>query len=139
MRSLNSFTIVFVYVIIAGFYGCSNSEIGESKDVAQETIFQQYSIRYNEGDEKATLNAKFRFAGINGTTLVLSKPSSIQFDNITLAVDSNDIEDSNSMQHMYEMIIQLCCPHSRSCSRSCPGRVSKSMKESDPWCWVPHR
>ena len=71
---------------------CTSSEIGESKDVNQGTIFQQYNIRVNEGDENATVYSQFRFAGDDGTTLVLTKPAGIQFDGISLAVDSSDYE-----------------------------------------------
>lgn len=83
--------LLFCFLIIS-IHGCTSNEIGESKDVAQETIFQQYNIKYNEGDENVTINAIFRFAGDNGTTLVLTKPSSVQFDGIALTVDSSEFE-----------------------------------------------
>jgi hypothetical protein len=69
---------------------CSSNEIGNSKDVAQETIYQQYRISYTEGDEKATVFAQFRFGGQNGTTLVLNPPSGVQFDGTAIKVDSSD-------------------------------------------------
>jgi hypothetical protein len=78
--------------LITFFYGCASNEIGESKDVAQETIYQQYNISYNEGEENATVIARFRFAGDEGTTLVLNQPSSVQFDGVALSVDSSDFE-----------------------------------------------
>ena len=68
---------------------CTSNEIGESKDVAQDKIYQQYSIKYSEGNDKATVFAQFRFAGSNGTTLVLSKPSQLAFDDEIIKVDSS--------------------------------------------------
>jgi len=68
---------------------CSSNEIGESKDVSQDKIYQKYRIRYNEGNDKANIFAQFRFAGSNGTTLVLSKPSQLAFDGEIVKVDSS--------------------------------------------------
>ena len=74
------------------FASYSSSEIGESKDVNQETIYQDYRIDYTEGenDDKVEVWAQFRFAGDKGTTLVLTKPSGISFDGTAIKVDSND-------------------------------------------------
>lgn len=92
MQPRHLFTPLVFCFLIVNICGCTSNEIGESKDVAQETIYQQYSISYNEGDENAAVYAQFRFAGDNGTTLVLTKPSSLQFDGVTLVVDSSDFE-----------------------------------------------
>ena len=92
MKCLRSFFPFVFCVALLFISGCTSSEIGESKDVSQETIFQQYSIRYSEGDENATVYSQFRFAGDDGTTLVLTKPGGIRFDGISLAVDSSDYE-----------------------------------------------
>jgi hypothetical protein len=77
--------------LLAGMAACTSNEIGNSKDVAQESIYQQYSISYEEGDEKAAINAQFRFGGKNGTTLLLNEPSSISFDGTAIKVDSSDL------------------------------------------------
>jgi hypothetical protein len=77
--------------LVAGMAACTSNEIGNSKDVAQESIYQQYSISYTEGDEKAAINAQFRFGGKNGTTLLLNDPSSISFDGAAIKVDSSDL------------------------------------------------
>jgi hypothetical protein len=71
------------------FTACSSNEIGESKDVAQDKIYQSYQISYTEGNTNAEIFCQFRFAGSNGTTLVLNKPSQLQFDNEKLSVDSS--------------------------------------------------
>jgi len=73
------------------FNACASNEIGNSKDVTPETIYQQYNITYREGDEQVKVLAQCRFAGENGTTLVLSAPSNIAFDDKVLTVDSNAV------------------------------------------------
>ena len=77
--------ILFVFT----FTACSSNEIGESKDVAQDKIYQSYHISYTEGNTNAEIFCQFRFAGSNGTTLVLNKPSQLQFDNEKLSIDSS--------------------------------------------------
>jgi hypothetical protein len=71
---------------------CSSNEIGNSRDVSQDKIYQQYSVSFNEGDDHASIHAAFRFAGRNGTTLVLNTPSQISFDGKTILVDSGKYE-----------------------------------------------
>ncbi len=80
-----AFTLIISIIIMAA---CSSNEIGESKDVAQDKIYQAYSISYSEGNSNAEIYCQFRFAGKNGTTLVLNKPSQVQFDGEKLPVDS---------------------------------------------------
>jgi hypothetical protein len=75
---------------IVAMAACSSNEIGNSKDVAPETVYQQYNIRYNENDDKVELHAQFRFGGRNGTTLVLNGPSGISLDGQAIRVDSSD-------------------------------------------------
>lgn len=78
-------SIISVFILTA----CSSNEIGESKDVAQDKIYQSYSISYSEGNTNAEVFCQFRFAGSNGTTLVLNSPSQLQFDEEKLNVDSS--------------------------------------------------
>ena len=68
---------------------CQSNEIAESKDVNPETIFQQYEVRYAEGDPTVQCTATFRFGGANGTTLVLSEKSSVALDGHQIGVDSS--------------------------------------------------
>ncbi len=86
MKSLIT-TALFVAGITL-FTACSSNEIGESKDVAQDKIYQSYNINCFEKDNQLEVFAQFRFAGSNGTTLVLNKPSQVSFDNKILRVDS---------------------------------------------------
>jgi hypothetical protein len=82
-----------VLILIASvftFAACSSNEIGDSKDVVQDKIYQGYSVSYTEGNTNAEVYCQFRFAGKNGTTLVLNNPSQVQFDGEKLPVDSSD-------------------------------------------------
>jgi hypothetical protein len=72
--------------------GCASNEIGNSKDVNPETIYTSYEISYTEGDDMVSCLARFRFAGKNGTTLVLNSPSNVQLDGVALPVDSSRLD-----------------------------------------------
>lgn len=88
MKSFFSIAAITSLTILCN--ACTSNEIGESKDVAQDKIFQSYTVRYNEGDPTAEVYSQFRFAGRNGTTLILSNPSQLQFDGEIIKVDSGD-------------------------------------------------
>jgi len=81
--------VLVLMVPFFAFVACSSNEIGESKDVSQNKIYQDYSISYSEENTDAEVYCQFRFAGKNGTTLVLNNPSEVQVDGQKLAVDSS--------------------------------------------------
>lgn len=89
MQSLKTISAGLAIFSLAGFYACSSSEIGDSKDVAQNKIYQDYTISYQEGDKEVSVTCQYRFAGSMGTTLVLNAPSKIEFDGKALKVDSS--------------------------------------------------
>ncbi len=90
MKSAIIFTPA-IFSIAVLFSGCSSNEIGNSKDADPETVYQQYTLSYTAGEPIFEGSAQFRFAGEDGTTLVLSEPSNISFDNSVIKVDNNDI------------------------------------------------
>ncbi|MCU0238633.1 MAG: hypothetical protein MUC29_04255 [Pyrinomonadaceae bacterium] len=59
--------------------GCTPVETGNIKDVTQSEIYQNYSFRSDGASTTAT--AKLSFAGANGTTLKLTNPSKVLFNN----------------------------------------------------------
>jgi hypothetical protein len=77
--------------VLISMSACSSSEIGQSSDVNQETIYQDYRITYDEGNNagEAEIFTQFRFAGDKGTTLELTKPSKFELDGKLILVDSN--------------------------------------------------
>jgi hypothetical protein len=78
---------------------CNSNEIGSSKDVNPETIFLDYKLWGEEGNEDITLMLQFRYGGKNGTTLVLGEPSKVELDGEIIPADS-----SNMTGAFYEMI-----------------------------------
>ena len=84
MRFLFFFTCVLV-----GFTACFNKvEIGNAKDVDPQSIFYDYKVMAEEGDNDATVKLQYRFGGPNGTTLVLDKPCNVTIDGVELQTDS---------------------------------------------------
>lgn len=77
-------------VLFLSFVACTSNEIGYSKDVNPETIYMDYNILYKEGGDSITCLLQFRFAGENGTTLVLSSPSKVSIDGKEIKADSSD-------------------------------------------------
>ena len=90
MQSLSSLRSFFISSLVFLFAGCSSNEIGFSADVNQQSIWQDYVIEYEEGKDNVDVFCQFRFAGENGTTLVLSKPAKIELDGKSIKVDSSD-------------------------------------------------
>jgi hypothetical protein len=89
---MNQRIIASVTVLSLLFASCKDEEIGGIKDVAQNKIYQQYDVRHDEGEPSVMVKATLRFAGKNGTTLVLDAPSSIRFDGKEVQVDSTKME-----------------------------------------------
>lgn len=78
-------------MILISCSGCSSNEIGQSRDVNQDKIYFDYNVYYLEGDAQAEMTFTFRFAGMNGTTLVLSDPSRVELDGQRLKADSSSM------------------------------------------------
>lgn len=63
------------------FSGCASTDVADSKDVAQDKIYQDYHISYDEENQDFYAEATFRFGGSGGTTLILSHPAKITLNN----------------------------------------------------------
>jgi hypothetical protein len=87
MKSIKTFAALILGVIL--FNACASNEIGDSKDVSQDKIYQSYFFTYKEGESDYKLYSQFRFGGKNGTTLVLNNPSKITLDGDPIPVDSS--------------------------------------------------
>jgi hypothetical protein len=68
---------------------CTSNEIGSSKDVTPETVYFDYRVWGDEQSDNVTVKLQYRFAGENGTTLVLEDPSHVELDGQKIAVDSS--------------------------------------------------
>lgn len=81
---------------------CASNEIGQSRDVNQQSVYQQYDVQCDEGGNATTLTAWFRFAGVNGTTLVLNEPSRFECDGKSIEVDSSELSGA-----FYKTVLEL--------------------------------
>lgn len=86
MRTIQSLSAVILISIISS---CASSEIGDIKDVNPETVYTNYEVFFEEGNDSVYVQAQFRFAGNKGTTLVLSNPSAILLDGEQMQLDSS--------------------------------------------------
>lgn len=77
---------------------CDTVEIGQAKDVNPDAVWQQYNIWYDEADDSVICHAQFRFAGENGTSLVLDSGSQLMLDGKLLEVDSSIFPGAYYMQ-----------------------------------------
>ncbi|MBL7738017.1 MAG: hypothetical protein JNK14_02275 [Chitinophagaceae bacterium] len=69
--------------------GCTSNEIGNLKDVNPESIYFDYTVWGDEESGEVTVKLQYRFAGPNGTTLVLDDPSKVELDGVAISVDSS--------------------------------------------------
>ena len=82
------FVTIFLSLVIF-VVSCTSNEIGSSKDVNPDAIWFDYKIWGEEGNEDITVMLQYRFAGENGTTLQLEKPSIAELDGETIKGDSS--------------------------------------------------
>lgn len=82
------FLSVIAVSTVCLFCCACEEEIGNSKDVNQETIYLDYNIT-QQNTTDADILLCFRFAGPNGTTLVLNEPSNVKLDGVRLRIDSS--------------------------------------------------
>lgn len=81
------FLVSFFFVFIS----CNSNEIGKEKDVDPESIYFDYQVRGEEGDDNVTVLLQYRFAGENGTTLTIDEPGKVEMDGEIIEVDSSKI------------------------------------------------
>lgn len=85
-------TVLFLALVLAPgllMTSCTSNEIGSSKDVNAESIYLDYAVWGTEEGGEMTTKLQFRFAGPNGTTLVLDKPAQVELDGTVVPVDSS--------------------------------------------------
>jgi hypothetical protein len=70
----------WIPIIVVFISGCASNEVGHSKDVNQDEICQTFSISYDEKTDKTQVVSFFRFAGPDGTTLILDDPSKVELN-----------------------------------------------------------
>ncbi|MBS1656251.1 MAG: hypothetical protein JSU05_15470, partial [Bacteroidetes bacterium] len=75
---LKPVSIFLLFAAICLQPSCASNEIGNAKDVNPDAIFFDYKIWGDESKDIATCMLQYRFAGPNGTTLVLEDPSKVE-------------------------------------------------------------
>jgi len=68
---------------------CTSNEIGNGKDVNPGSVYFDYRIWGDEEGGDMTVKLQYRFAGPNGTTLVLEEPGKVELDGVEIGVDSS--------------------------------------------------
>lgn len=62
------------------FSACASTDSSTSNNVNQDEIWQSYWVEYNQADEAVSAGCTFRFGGSTGTTLQLTEPSKVIFE-----------------------------------------------------------
>jgi hypothetical protein len=88
MRVSHKIPALFTGIALIVLTGCPSNDVMESKSVVQNEIYQYYSVSFDEESNETLINAEFRVAGPNGTTLVLSEPSDITCNGEELKIAS---------------------------------------------------
>ena len=89
-KTINT-SLLFLSILSACFFfiSCTSNEIGNGKDVNPNAIYFDYKVWGDEEDSNITVMLQYRFAGANGTTLVLEDPSKVEFDGQQIITDSS--------------------------------------------------
>ena len=88
---MNRLFVLLVSILSISLAACTSNEIGNSEDVNPESIYFDYKIWGEEGNDNLTVKLQYRFAGENGTTLLLDEPSKVELDGEILKADSSKI------------------------------------------------
>lgn len=101
--------IVFVQLLLCSVIllitSCVSNETANSDTVKQSEIYQSYTITYNSGDKELSASASFRFGGSTGTSLSLTTPSKVLFNDQEMAADQNMFTGT-----FYEINKQISAP-----------------------------
>lgn len=82
--------IAFLFLSGIIFFGsCTSNEIGNSKDMNPESIYFDYRVWGDEESGDITVKLQYRYAGRNGTTLLLEDPAKVEFDGVAIKADSS--------------------------------------------------
>ncbi|MFN6943601.1 MAG: hypothetical protein ACK4ND_01535 [Cytophagaceae bacterium] len=74
-------TLVIGLLMSVSMVSCHTEE---SVDVNQDKIFTEYELFYDANEDKTYAKAKFKFSNSTGTTLKLTSPSAVYFDDDVL-------------------------------------------------------
>ena len=89
-KTINT-SLLFLSILSVCFFfiSCTSNEIGNGNDVNPNSIYFDYRIWGEEGNDDITVMLQYRFGGVNGTTLVLEEPSKVELDGQQIKTDSS--------------------------------------------------
>jgi hypothetical protein len=88
MNRITAFFFITVSIFLL-FISCTSNEIGNAKDVNPESIYFDYKVWGDEESDEMVVKLQYRFAGPNGTTLLLENPSRVELDGVVIKADSS--------------------------------------------------
>jgi hypothetical protein len=80
-----------LFLFLLPLVSCDSNEIGNSDDVKPSSIFFDYHVSGEEGEDNITVKLQYRFGGPHGTTLLLNDPSKVELDGQLLRADSSKL------------------------------------------------
>lgn len=92
------------FVLCAALSGCSSNSSDDSANVEEDEVHGRYALTYDAARPQAGVRAfaQFRFGGRNGTTLRLSKPSTVTIDGVVLTLRDGDKNPVNLTGSFYD-------------------------------------
>jgi hypothetical protein len=82
-------TLLILTISFSVLFSCTSNEVGNSSDVNPETIYFDYKIWGEEGNDEITVMLQYRYGGPHGTTLLLDSNSKVELDGELLKADSS--------------------------------------------------
>ncbi len=80
--------VVFLILPVLFFASCSGDGSNSSKDVKQQSIYFDYQVWGEEGNDEVTILIQYRVGGKYGRTLLLEEPSRVELDGQPIKADS---------------------------------------------------
>lgn len=81
-------TLTAIAVLLVLLCSCASTDSSNSDNVKQSEVWQNYWVEYNEAGNDLTAGCTFRFGGKTGTTLLLTKPANVTFEDKEMASSS---------------------------------------------------
>ncbi len=78
----------FFCLLLFFFFACTDTGIGEEKNVDPERIYFDYKILGEENNELITVLLQYRLGSQQGISLPISKPGKVELDGATIEADS---------------------------------------------------
>lgn len=99
MNALSTFRVwlgcLAVSVIASTLLGCGSNDTMDSEDVNENRIHRNYRLSWDADSRELAATAQFRAGGASGTTVRLTAPSEVRFDDVPMNVVDGDRQVAN--------------------------------------------